>query len=257
MNKIIKIVILVISVSTMINSQNVLYDGGDFTSSLFTTMSIPTSPYTLDQVNAILSSAPIANVTGSIINDVPCVFISKGQNVGYRLVTTQLTGYAFLASNNLCPCNACFRVTSCCGPIRNSDGTVTPCYSPIPCQGNGTCLRNYECYGISDTVSHVSLTTDLNAYINSIASVPLNTPCFKISPTLTTGYTFKTITSGTGFYATSCNSTSTTTTTACLKLQPCCAGQGRACYTATPCCVQDGTTQARNCLSITSCDIPN
>ena len=260
-NKIIIFALFVISMFAITNSQCALYNGGDFMSSLFTPMTVPGIPYSLDQVNAILSSAPIDNGTG--INNaapIPCIFIGKGQNVGYRLVATQSSGYAFLPSLNLCPCNTCFRVITCCGPIRNSDGTVTPCYSPVACQGNGTCLRNYECYGVSDTVSHVSSTDDLKSYVNSVSNIQVSTPCFKISPAMpgSNGFMFKTITSGVGLYVTSCNSTSTTTsTTACLKLQPCCSGGGRSCYTATPCCVPLNGTQSKDCLSVTRCDVPN
>lgn len=256
-----KFAVLIISVFTIVNSQNALYNGGDFVTSLFTPMSVPASPYTLDQVNAILSLAPTD--TNSILNvatSVPCIFISKNQNVGYRLVTTQSSGYAFLSSNSLCPCNSCFRIVSCCGSIRNSDGTITPCYTPIPCQGNGTCLRNYECFGVSTTSPYISTTNDLNSFVNSTIA-QLSTPCFKISPTTagSNGFTLKVASSGTGFQITTCNSTisSVATTTACLRLQSCCASQGKACYTAVPCCVPVNGTVSKDCLSITRCDSPS
>lgn len=249
------IITIVVGLFLTVNAQQPLYNDGDFVTSLFAPMLVPEPPYTLDQVNAILSLAPVDNGT-LIPRNLPCISIHKGQDVGYRLVTTQLSGYAFLPSNSLCACNNCFRIMPCCGNIRNADGTITPCYTPIPCRTNGTCLRNYECFGASGA-SDISSIADLNSAANTDLNtvVPLVIPCFKFSPAVpgSNGFTIKAITTGTGFTVSRCNST---VPTACLSLQSCCAGLGRRCFTATPCCVPKDGVSGPNCLSITRCDTP-
>jgi hypothetical protein len=245
------ILLVLINVFLLGNGQpQALYNGGDFAMAPFAPIAIPTTPLTLDQVNIILALSPTENVDA---NTRPCISIMKGQNVGYRLVQTQASGITFMPSNGLCPCNSCFRVAPCCGSTVSSNGIIIPCYAPIACQGNKTCLRNYECFGMYETSSTVSLMRDLQLYVDT---VPLNQPCFKISFAApgSNGFVIKTLVNGTGFQIMSCN---TTVETACLSLRTCCTGKGIQCYTATPCCVPSNGVASKDCLSITRCDIPN
>lgn len=233
-----------------------LYDDGDFSSGDFAPMSAPTIPFTFEQVSAILSLAPDDNRTLTVLDSAtqpPCLSIMKGQNVGYRLATTQSSGFAFVPSNGMCPCQTCFRVMPCCGPIRNADGTTTPCLTRVSCQGNGSCLRNYECFGVPSTAPHASTGDDLKPYINA-ATAPVTTSCFKISAANSglNGFTVKSITTGTGFQVEKC-----AVGTACLRFTPCCATRAKPCYTALSCSVPTNGLPGKNCLSVSRCDIPN